>query len=182
MSLQRVELDIPPAHIPHHVRILLDETADDLSDWQGAREHHEFVPADYVLVFDALCELRPKMPSRKPVFVEWGSGLGIVGMMAAGLGWAATGIEVQGELVRRSRWLAHHFDLPVALLHGSFFPEDKNRVEKLEERCRAADLVYVYPWPDQELEIFDLFDRFAKPGAYLLTYFGVEDLRVFRRN
>jgi len=180
MSLERVEIEVVPARIPYHLRILLDETAEDLSEWQGVRERNEFVPADYVLVFDALCALRPRMP-RNPLFIEWGSGLGVVSLMAAALGWKATGVEIQRPLYLQSRRLAERFDLPAMFLHGSFFPEDPTAIEKSDERYAAADLVYVYPWPDQELEIFDLFDRTSKAGALLLTYYGVEDLRVFRK-
>jgi hypothetical protein len=182
MSVTRKELAGHPAQIPYHVQILLDETADDLSDWQSDREVNSFVPADYVLVFDALVELRPQMTERKPVFLEWGSGMGLVTLLASALGWKASGIEIQPVLIEHSRALSRNFDLPATFHSGSFFPGDTNTVEKLSEYCRQADVIYVYPWPDQELEIFDLFDRLAKPGAYLLTYYGIEDVRLFQKD
>ncbi|MEX2606594.1 MAG: hypothetical protein WD708_04550, partial [Kiritimatiellia bacterium] len=168
-------------HLPHHLEILLQQTAEAMEDWQGNRDNHTFVPADYVLVFDALCAMRPRMPVPKPHFLEWGSGLGVVTMLAASLGWMARGIELQPGLVRESRSISRMFDIPATFLTGSFFPQDKSAVEKLEEICHSADLLYVYPWPDQELELFDLFDRMAKPGAYLLTYYGTEDVRAYRK-
>jgi hypothetical protein len=182
MAVRRVDLEGTPCRLPRHLQILLDETAEDLTDWQGGSDVGAFVPADYVLVFDALCELRTRMPrDGRPVFLEWGSGLGIVTLMASALGWTATGVEVQPALVRESLRLSRVFDLAATFLEGSFFPGDPNAVHRLLERVGAADLIYVYPWPDQEIEIFDLFDRLAKPGAVLLTYFGVEDVRAFRK-
>lgn len=181
MSVLPVEIDLPPVHLPHHVEILLQQTAEAMEDWQGNRENHTFVPADYVLVFDALCALRPRMTVPKPYFLEWGSGVGIVTLLAATLGWSASGIELQPGLVRESRSIARMFDIPATFINGSFFPQDKEAVDNLEEICRKVNLLYVYPWPDQELEIFDLFDRIAKPGTFLLTYYGTEDVRVFRK-
>jgi hypothetical protein len=182
MSVQRVDLSGTPCRIPRHLQILLDESAEDLTDWQGACDPGSFVPADYVLVFDALCEMRTWMPrGERPVFLEWGSGLGLVTLMASALGWRASGIEVQPGLVRESLRLARAFDLEATFLEGSFFPGDPATVPKLAERTAKADVIYVYPWPDQEIEIFDLFDRLAKPGAHLLAYFGIEDIRAFRK-
>lgn len=180
MSVEQLPMDFPPAALPRHIEILLDESAEALEVWQGDRETHSFVPADYVLIYDALCALRPRMPAA-PRFLEWGSGLGIAAMLAASLGWEAAGIEREEGLVRESRRFSELFDLPLRLHAGSFFPGEPNTVEKLAEMCGKADLIYVYPWPDQEIEIFDLFNRLASPGAFLLTYYGLEDVRVFQK-
>jgi hypothetical protein len=42
------------------------------------------------------------------------------------------------------------------------------------------DLIFAYPWPDEERVTDNLFEHYAAEGAVLLTYHGVEDLR-FRR-
>lgn len=182
MPVEKINLEGTPCRLPRHLEILLEETAEDLTDWQGGLDAATFVPADYVLVFDALCELRPRMPrGERPEFMEWGSGMGLATLMASALGWKATGVEVQPALVRQSLRLSRVFDLAATFLEGSFFPEDDNAVKKIVERAGRADLIYVYPWPDQEIEIFDLFDRLAKPGALLLAYFGVEDIRAFTK-
>lgn len=180
MSLIRIDLPLEPAKLPYHVQVLLDETADALVEWQDGKEH-SFVPADYVLVFDALCALRRQQPGRERHFVEWGSGLGIATLMATALGWKGQGIELQSGLVLESRRLARVFGLPARFHHGNFFPGETQSLPKLADICSRADLVYVYPWPDHELEIFDLFDRLARPGARLLAYLGIEDIRVFEK-
>ena len=182
MSLTPLALDLDSADLPRHVMVLLDETGEDINSWQSQPGPHPFVPADYVLVWDALKALRPLMPpGRRPAFLEWGSGMGLATLMAAALGWTATGIEIQEGLVHESRTLSREFDLPARFLHGSFIPSDSQAVENLAGLCSAADVIYVYPWPDYEVQTFDLFDRVASPGAVLLAYYGIEDIRAFRK-
>ncbi len=43
------------------------------------------------------------------------------------------------------------------------------------------DLIFAYPWPGEEQVIYDLFDRFAAAGAVLITYHGVQGMRVQRK-
>lgn len=181
MSVIPLDLEINAARIPRHIEVLLQETSEAMACWEGDRQNHSFVPADYILVYDALCELRPRMPA-KPRFLEWGSGLGIVTMLASALGWQAEGIEIQPGLVAESQYYAKIFDLPICIRQGSFFPEDHNVIEHLAEICGKSDLIYVYPWPDQEIKIFDLFNRLAKLGCLLLAYYGIEDIRVFQKD
>lgn len=181
MSVSRVQMELPAARLPHHVEILLDETSGPLSDWQAEHDRNSFVPADYVLVFDALAALRSKMTSRPTHFMEWGSGFGVATLLASSLGWKARGIEIQPPLVRESRRFNQVFDLSAEFYSGSFFPSDANAVKKLKNFCQQSEVIYVYPWPDQEIEIFDLFDRIASPGTWLIAYYGVEDLRIFRK-
>jgi hypothetical protein len=114
-------------------------------------------------------------------FLEWGSGFGVATLLAASLGWQARGIECQGPLVKESRRFNQAFDLNARFHEGSFFPADKNAINRLPEICARSEVIYVYPWPDQEVEIFDLFDRMASPQAWLVAYYGVEDLRFFQK-
>ena len=181
MSVSRVQMELPPVRLPHHVEVLLDETAGPLAEWQAEKEQTLFVPADYVLVYDALAALRPQMSSRPTRFMEWGSGFGIATLLAASLGWEARGIEIQPALVRESRRFSGIFDLNARFHEGSFFPTDDRAVKKLDRYCRESEVIYVYPWPDQEVEIFDLFNRKASPGTWLMAYYGVEDLQIFRK-
>jgi len=43
------------------------------------------------------------------------------------------------------------------------------------------DLIFAYPWPGEEQVIFDLFADCASTGALLLTYHGLEGVRLQRR-
>ena len=43
------------------------------------------------------------------------------------------------------------------------------------------DVVFAYPWPDEEHFIRDLFERHCAAGAVLVTYHGGEAFRMCRR-
>ena len=43
------------------------------------------------------------------------------------------------------------------------------------------DVVYAYSWPDEEAVVADLFDRYAGPGAVLVSYHGGTDFRLRRK-
>ena len=51
----------------------------------------------------------------------------------------------------------------------------------LEQAPDEFDLVFVYPWPDEEGLVAGLFERHARPGALLLTAHGCGDLRLRRK-
>jgi hypothetical protein len=40
------------------------------------------------------------------------------------------------------------------------------------------DLIFAYPWPDDERVTADLFEGYAAGNAILLTYHGGDDFRV----
>ena len=42
------------------------------------------------------------------------------------------------------------------------------------------DVIFAYPWPGEEQAIYDLFERYAAAGALLVTFQGVEAVRVMR--
>jgi len=112
--------------------------------------------------------------------------IGIVGAGATGQGIAflaaATGYRTVLEDVSSARladsvaWIAGAFDRAIA--RGRRTPEQKitalaNLVtsRSVEEVCREADLLIDATAEEMEvkLEIFTLFDRFAKPGAILAS-------------
>ena len=56
-----------------------------------------------------------------------------------------------------------------------------NGYDELELEPDDFDVVFAYPWPGEEQVIFDLFDDCAAVGALLLTYHGINDLRLQRK-
>ncbi len=132
-------------------------------------------------------------------FGEWGSGLGVVTCLAAMAGFTAYGFEVQGRLVKAARRLAADFDLPAEFARGSFIPAAAKRGllagqqfawlsrvgrcghEALGMRIEEFDVIYAYPWPDEECLVEQLFEANARLGALLLTYHGEHGLRLRRK-
>lgn len=188
--LERLEL--PTARVPPSDRVRrfladVDATLDRLVEGGLHERLPSFAPARYGAVHDVLASLA-RGPLRGEHFLEWGSALGAVTGMAAALGFRASGIEIDGELVRCSRELLARHGLAAEIVEGSFVPEGHEVPDELDdpysatllpgepaydELCRDLDefaLVYAFPWPDMEAAFLDLFARHAAPGALLLTY------------
>jgi hypothetical protein len=102
-------------------------------------------------------------------------------------------------LVYAAQELADDFDLPVRFVLGSFIPSvadggvaaddsfawlttDGNYpYEELGLNPDDFDVVFAYPWPDEEQVIGRVFERCSAPGAVLVTYHGAADFRQRRK-
>lgn len=158
-----------------------------------------FVSSDFACVYRALRAIEAADLLAGRWVCEWGSGFGVVACLAVMLGFEAWGVEVDRRLVAEARLLAADFDLPVEFVAGSYLPaptEQPRQAETdfawLDTSARSGydeidltpadfDLIFAYPWPDEETFVNDLFDRHARPGAVLLTYNGGEEVRAFRK-
>jgi hypothetical protein len=158
-----------------------------------------FVPSDFARVYSALRNLATGDLTGGNLFCEWGSGFGVVACLAAMLDFDACGIEIDGELVQAAHQLAADFDLPVEFVRGSFIPK-RSEVDldtgegfawlvtardDVEDELGLApddfDVIFAYPWPDEEQVIEAVFEQHARAGAVLLTYHEGEDLRLRRK-
>jgi len=196
-------VDVPIPHddrpLPQRVQRFLKEA--DIRVNEALHESHApaFVPSDYEGVFRSLRALADGPLLRGNRFLEWGSGLGVATCLAAMLEFESHGIETDWTLVEGARELAEAFDLPAEFVHGSFVPEEG------EAKLLAAgdyswlntaadyayddiglepddfDIVYAYPWPDEEQATAQLFHRYAGIGAVLLTYKGGDGFRLRRK-
>ena len=158
-----------------------------------------FVPSDYPGADRLLRGLADAGTLRGDQFCEWGSGLGVVTGLAALAGLAAVGIECEPTLVEESRRLAERFDLAAEFVCGSFVPPGgESRVvtegnyswfttssdhayTELGLDVSDFDLVFAYPWPDEEAVTAKLFDRFAGPGACLAFWGADTGFRLWRK-
>ena len=103
------------------------------------------------------------------------------------------------KVVDEARQLAEDFGIPVEFVQGSMIPEGHERLFRhlgdfahLETDAASAyddlqlepddfDLIFTFPWPGEEPFAEKLFDRCAADGALLLSYHGINDLRLQRR-
>jgi hypothetical protein len=199
MPLIDVALPATAAPVPRDVREFLREADRRIGPLLLRGRVPAFVPCDFETAYHALSGLATTTLPRGPVFCEWGSGVGVVAGLAAFLGFEACGIEAEGLLVDQARRLTEDFGLGVEFAHGSFIPpggealvhtggnyawlttEADYAYRELGLDPEDLDVVFAYPWPDEELLVGDLFERYAGPGALLVTYHGGDDIRVRRK-
>lgn len=196
-----VDLEIPrhDGRLPAEVRRLIRDADRRIADFQIWSRVPAFVPSNFEPAYRVLRGVADAQLARGTRFCEWGSGYGAVTCLASLLDWEAVGIEVEAELVAEARRLADDHGLTAEFVAGSFVPRGgEARVLKAGEYAWFTttaddaydelglgpddmDLVFAYPWPDEEGVTADLFDRYAGPGALLVTFHGGDDFRLRRK-
>jgi len=165
--------------------------------WDRCNEHKEFggfVSADYVEVYHALLALQDQVDT----VLEWGSGLGVVTIMASRLGFHAFGIEVEPQLVERAQELADRYGPDAQFAAGSFIPDDyqwgielpgnpsrtetdsRAAYEELDMQPHDFDLVYAYPWPDEHGLYLDILRNHGGENMLFLSYDAREGISLTR--
>ncbi len=165
--------------------------------WRRSR-NLTFFPSDYELVYGVLRALRESNPEATRL-CEWGSGFGVIAGLGAMLGFESSGIEIDARCVAASRSLLEDHKLQVSILEGSFVPEQyiadeqlsdgdtrtalsgAGAIDEVDVEIADFDVVFAFPWPDEEEMYFDLFRRYASVGAILITYSALEGVRVQRK-
>jgi hypothetical protein len=196
-----IELTLPVDPIPQGVAALIADAKqriDELEDKSRA-EMPAFVPSDFELTYRALAAIHSGHLTTGRRFLEWGSGIGTVACLATQLGFDAIGIEIESPLVEIANDLAAVHDLDTEFICGSFVPHGTDvtvgtaddfawlsttghvAYDDLDLEPNDFDLIFAYPWPGEEEIIFDLFAVHAATGALLLTYHGIEGVRLQRK-
>jgi len=155
--------------------------------WNEGHAHAEFggfVSADYVEVYETLLG----MQHQANTFLEWGSGLGVVAIMASRLGFESYGIEVEPLLVDHAQQLAERYNADTQFAAGSFIPDDyrwnievpgnpsrtetsaRDGYDELDMQLRDFDLVYAYPWPDEHGLYLDILQNHCGENTSFLCY------------
>jgi hypothetical protein len=201
MSLTDVQLGLPPLDIPPNIADLIADARqriDTLEDKSRAAIP-AFVPSNFELVYRALVEIKSAQLATGRRFIEWGSGIGVIACLATCLGYDSVGIEIERKLVDIALDLAATHEIETPFACGSFVPDGiepnldwssdvswlsttgPSGYDELELEPDDFDVVFAYPWPGEEQVIFDLFDDCAATGALLLTYHGIDELRLQRK-
>src|SRR5438128_1925401 len=142
--------------LPGDVRAFLREAERRIERFQRDHLIPGFVASDFPRAYGVLHALNDAAAAPGRLFCEWGSGFGV----------------------------------PVEFVRGSFIPQDSE--ECLGPRPEFAwltvdtggddadgelgpadaDVVFAYPWPDEEQLIEALFERHAGAGTVLVSYHG----------
>lgn len=165
----------------------------------------KYIPSDPRLVWESISYLKASGYIQGDVFCEWGCGFGIAAGLASLLGMTAYGIEIEEDLVGRATKLMKDLQLPVEILQMDYLPDGFEESEghggkdlilpyEMSSRGQGAmmpeydgldpqevSLFYVYPWPDQEQMMMDLFSAVASGDAILLMYLGDGEMAAFEK-
>ncbi|MFT7463746.1 MAG: hypothetical protein ACI9EF_002093 [Pseudohongiellaceae bacterium] len=177
------------AQLDPHVDPLVIRLEDELrlrAEGMAGKDLGSFVSSELLEVHRALRSVLDQDLHRGTLFCEWGSGFGAICALAASLGLEAHGIEIQGELVVAAEELMQELDLEASFVQGTFLLPG---VEDLAATCKhtegeasdqayrelglplsAFDIVFAYPWPQEEMLHEELFLLHGSAGALLLTY------------
>ena len=138
----------------------------------------QFEPADGRLSWNLLHSVvKQTLPTNNPVFCEWGSGLGLITLLASMMDLPATGIEIEEELFDLSQETAQQFAIPATFINASIYPKD-NVSPPLN--YAEVELFFAYPWPNQIVQMIDLFRKVSASGAIFICYHGGHNYRVLR--
>ena len=203
MALIEVRFNIRERAVPRDVQDFIDEATERIREFVEERNIvvNGFVPSDFDVVFPALHSLADSDLATGDVFCEWGSGFGVVAMMASLLEYQAYGIEIDEGLCTCARMLADDFDLPVDFVAGSFIPHGGEELvesmfstseswltgtsddayQQLGLDMKDFDIVYAFPWPGEHDVIAAIFEEYAAVGALLLTFDQLEGVRIRRK-
>ncbi|MDF1824997.1 MAG: hypothetical protein P1U68_10165 [Verrucomicrobiales bacterium] len=206
MSLEEISLPTESTPPPPEIESFIVEAnrrADEFYNAGLGLRYPRYIQSDPNLFHSALVFLQNEKRLQGNVFCEWGSGFGIASGIASLAGMKAYGIEIEEELVSRATGLMNDLNLSVEILNISYLPDGFEESEghggkdlinpissTYQETCvgspqydgldpEEVDLFYVYPWPDQEEMMFDLFEAVATPGAVLLMYLGDGEMAAF---
>ena len=178
--------------IPSEI-VNLWQTADDLWEkMQNDPDFESYASADYAAVYHCL----ESLVGTATTFVEFGSGLGIVTLMADYLGFEAHGIEAKESLVDFANQYAQGMGANAVFAAGSFIPDDfewdpsagdesertfvdlPDAYQALDKELSDFDLIYAYPWPTEHILYDRIVDSFARPGAIYVNYDAQEGMNT----
>ena len=155
---------------------------------------HPFVAADYEDVRAVLLQMRA--PGRS--FLEWGSASGVITIMADMMGFDASGIELNGQLVDTARGLAERHGSGARFVEGSFLPtgykwrprdgdgrtgtigDGPSGYLQLGRALDEFDVVFGYPWGGEEALMHDVMHQYGRRDAVLLLHDANDGVRAFR--
>jgi len=203
MTLRDVELPAPrETALPPDVRAIIEEAETRIAAFFQRRVGDfvaGYVPSDFARVYGVLRDVVDSRLAPGDSFCEWGSGFGVVAILADRVGFSSCGIEIVPELVGEAQSLAERFGADVEFVCGTFVPpggEDLTDVEQEFAWFEAGgadgyellgvdaddfDVIFAYPWPGEEQIVEGIFERYAAAGALLLTFNGYEDIRLRRK-
>jgi hypothetical protein len=194
LKKRRPDDELPRAALLRKMRTLWRQADKIWDECRNRLEFGSYVSADYLDVFVEL----EQFADQATTFLEWGSGLGVVTIMASRLGFEAYGIEVEPLLVKRAQDLALRFGPDAQFAEGSFIPDQyqwdyqlvggavrtetdsRDAYDQFDLQLPDFDLVYAYPWPEEFGLFLDIMRQCGGENALFLSYDTREGVTLTR--
>lgn len=205
MAYEQVPYEVSDIELPVEVAAFISEADRRYEVYQSEGLHKRYpryVPSEPAQVYAALKYTRDEGLPLGTNFIEWGSGFGVATGLAALLGYAATGVEIQEDLIEKAESLLESEQIEASFINCSYLPEGVIEYETLgttdlevdsygheasplyegmDLPIDEIDLFFVYPWPGEQGMMLKLFDLLAGEGAILIAYFGDREINIYRK-
>lgn len=205
MAFEQIPYEVEDVELPEAVTRFIEEADLRYDQYHAAglqRRYPRYVPSEPAQVYSALKAVSDRGLPLGESFIEWGSGFGVATGLAALLGYEATGIEIQPDLIEKAEALLDSQGIEAAFINCSYLPEGVIEYETLGttdlefDSCgheaspiyegmtlpiNEIDLFFVYPWPGEQGMMLKLFDLVAGEGAILVAYFGDREINLYRK-
>lgn len=158
-----------------------------------------FVPCDFHLLDQALTWIEQNNLLTGRRFCEFGSGFGVVTLLASQHGMEAVGIEIESNLAEQASNLADDLNLSARFYCGSFIPRNVDGIVELSRDVEHVqthegevyeeiglamddfDLFFAFPWPGENSFFEGVFESGAANNAMLLSYDGINGMQLVRK-
>ena len=208
MALHEIQLTLANGALEKELQQIIQLGAERTQTFHDSNRDHPikgFHSSDFEEACRWLVSLKaqPEFRESRPTFCEWGSGLGIVSLLAEKTGYQATAIELEFRLHQEAIRIHEKFDSHCQCIHGSFIPDKISATARLclpessesmwlgldgpaaysriDSSVDSFDVIYAYPLPGESDFVMELFDVAAKREAFLLTFHGAADFRLHQK-
>lgn len=200
-AIERIYPDVDYLEIPKELDSTLNGFADltqAFTDTGSPSRVPTLTISDHAIAWSHLKLIESLIPTissqtsepKTPEFIEWGSGLGAVSLLASHLGWNATGIDIEPNLVKAANEHARKYDFDVQFHIASYKPEgfDDNSIADVQLSTEHGfglfdfDIIYGYFWPAECDSTRNFFFRHAEPATLFMLYKGGTQFEMYRCN
>ena len=206
-SIKQIDYEAESPLVPEPFASLIQD-ADDRWDKFWAQKlnkrYPRYVASEPAQVYAALKHVRDGGLALGERFIEWGSGFGVATIMAAQLGFEATGIELEDGLVEIAESLAEKHQTGAEFITTTYIPEgyinydhvggsdivpdesfgyqaEPPRYDGMDVGLDEIDVFFVYPWPGEQEMMLKLFQSVASEDAILIAYYGDQEICIYRK-
>ena len=206
-SIKQIDYEAECPEVPEPFASLIQDADDRWEKFWSQKlnkRYPRYVASEPAQVYAALKHVRDEGLALGKRFIEWGSGFGVATSLAAQLGFEATGIELEDGLVEIAESLAEKYQTGAKFIATTYIPEgyisydhvggsdivpDDSFGHQAEPPCYDGmdigldeiDVFFVYPWPGEQEMMLKLFESVASEDAILITYYGDQEICIYRK-